>query len=205
MGLGRDTNLRKSSPSVSRAPAVVPGGTWYHCITSTYGAWLYGDARGFRTRHHREHVDGDYKSPPPPGLYAKEYTRSVRSLKQAPVRIGKALRRVVGEAFREKLVERGAFVVCIAVSGQHVHALVKVPRGVKPRFIMGLGKKNSNFKLKEHGWQGKLWAKRGRDLRINDRNHQLSVYHYILAHTNEGAWVWYWKKESSQVRQTRND
>jgi hypothetical protein len=29
---------------------------WYHIIMSTYGSWLYGDARGFRTRHHREHI-----------------------------------------------------------------------------------------------------------------------------------------------------
>jgi hypothetical protein len=38
-------------------------GRWYHIIETTYGAWLYGDQRGFRTRHHREHVDGDDKRP----------------------------------------------------------------------------------------------------------------------------------------------
>jgi hypothetical protein len=65
--------MRNSTAKTSRAPTVVPGGVWYHSITSTYGAWLYGDERGFRTRHHREHVDGDYKSPPPRGLYAKEF------------------------------------------------------------------------------------------------------------------------------------
>lgn len=192
--------MRKNVSRTSRAPTVVPGGTWYHCITSTYGSWLYGDARGFRTRHHREHVDGDYKSPPPRDAYAKELVRSVESLKQPPVRLAKSLRCIVGEAFREKLSERGAFVVCIAVSGQHVHILVKVPRGVTPRFLMGLGKKNSNFKLKEHGWQGKLWAKRGRDLRIKDRRYQLSVYRYILGHVKEGAWVWHWKMESEDAQ-----
>ena len=45
-------------------------GTWFHCISTTYGAWLYGDARGFRTRHHREHIVGDYRSPPPIEKYA---------------------------------------------------------------------------------------------------------------------------------------
>jgi hypothetical protein len=38
---------------------------WYHVTGSTYGAWLPGDPRGFRTRHHRQHVEGDYKDPPP--------------------------------------------------------------------------------------------------------------------------------------------
>jgi REP element-mobilizing transposase RayT len=190
--------MRKTTAKTSRVPTVVPGGTWYHCITTTYGAWLRGDPRGFRTRHHREHVDGDYKNPPPHGLYAKEFARSVQSLKQPSVTLGKPLRRIAGEAFREKLTERGAFIVCIAVSGQHVHVLAKIPRGVKPRFLMGLGKKNSNFKLKERGWEGKLWAKRGRDLRIKDRKHQLSVYRYILAHAKEGAWVWVWKDDDAQ-------
>ena len=40
---------------------------WFHVTAHTYGAWLAGDARGFRTRHHREHVEGDYKHPPPAG------------------------------------------------------------------------------------------------------------------------------------------
>jgi hypothetical protein len=30
----------------------------------TYGTWLPGDPKGFRTRHHREHIEGDYKKPP---------------------------------------------------------------------------------------------------------------------------------------------
>ena len=61
--------------------------TWFHVTTHTYGAWLYGDPRGFRTRHHREHVEGDYKNPPPPGTYAAKYERSKRLLKQDPVRL----------------------------------------------------------------------------------------------------------------------
>jgi hypothetical protein len=48
---------------------MTPDGAWYHIMLTTSGDWLYGDARGFRTRHHREHVEGDYKNPPPPGIY----------------------------------------------------------------------------------------------------------------------------------------
>ena len=39
---------------------------WYHCVGSTYGSWLRGDPRGFSTFRHREHVEGDYRSPPIP-------------------------------------------------------------------------------------------------------------------------------------------
>lgn len=40
---------------------------WYHVLTNTYGTWLRGDRRGWRERHHRKHVEGDYKNPPKPG------------------------------------------------------------------------------------------------------------------------------------------
>src|SRR5690349_5207107 len=42
---------------------------WFHCTTHTYGTWLRGDPRGWRSRNHREHVDGDYKHPPSNGKY----------------------------------------------------------------------------------------------------------------------------------------
>lgn len=45
---------------------IQPWNDWYHIMCHTYGTWLPGDPRGFRTRHHREHVEGDYKSPPHP-------------------------------------------------------------------------------------------------------------------------------------------
>jgi hypothetical protein len=189
----RASRAAKSPKNASRAPRVVPGGNWFHCIINTYGAWLYGDPRGFRTRHHREHVDGDYKNPPPPGLYAKQFERSVESLKQPPVTLSKAWRLIVGVAVRDKLEQRGAFVLCLTVSAQHVHRLAKLPRGVKPRIMMGFARKHAKFEVNDRGWEGKLWALRGRELRVKDRHHQLQVYRYILAHANEGAWVWQWK------------
>ncbi len=185
--------MRKNDDTVSHAMRVVPGGMWIHFIVNTYGSWLYGDPRGFRTRHHREHVEGDYKNPPPRGLYAKQLERSVQSLKQPAVRLGKAWRPIVGVAVREKLGERGAFVLCLAVAGQHVHVLAKVPRGSEPRLMMGLAKKHAAFEMKDRGWEGKLWARRGRELPVKDRKHQLQVYRYILAHAKQGAWVWHWR------------
>ncbi len=41
-----------------------PWRNWYHCMANTYGTWLPGDPRGWRSRHHREHVVGDYRNPP---------------------------------------------------------------------------------------------------------------------------------------------
>jgi hypothetical protein len=76
---------------------------WFHIVLTAYGAWMYGDPRGFRTRHHREHVEGDYKNPPPPGAYADKETRSRASLKQEPVTWSPRWRAIVGDALVARL------------------------------------------------------------------------------------------------------
>jgi len=169
-------------------------GRWIHFVETVYGAWLYGDARGFRTRHHREHVEGDYLHPPPAGAYESKQRRSMANLKQPPVVLAPSWRPIIGEAVRDRLQELGAFVLCLAQGGQHLHLLAKLPIGIEPRIWMGLAKKHSAFEAKEKGWQGRLWAKRGKELRVRNRAHQLNVYRYILAHEKQGAWVWVWKR-----------
>jgi hypothetical protein len=168
-------------------------GIWIHFVETVYGAWLYGDARGFRTRHHREHVEGDYKNPPSAGRYADQVQRSQERLKQAPVMLAPEWRPLIGAAIRDRVTALGAFVLCLSASGQHLHLLAQLPVDVEPRAWMGLAKKHSAFEAKARGWQGKLWGKRGKELRVRDRGHQLNVYWYILAHTEEGAWVWDWR------------
>lgn len=174
---------------------------WYHVIVSTYGAWLYGDSRGFRTRHHREHVEGDYKNPPPPGMYADKERRSRELLKQTPVVFPWDFREVVGNAVVEKLEQQGAIVACIAVARQHVHVLAKLPPG-KARAFMGVAKKHVWFVLRDRGWAHKVWGKRGKALPVRDRRHQLNVYRYIMDHEKEGAWVWTMlsRKEKKQAK-----
>src|SRR5205823_8268879 len=115
---------------------------WYHLIASTYGAWLYGDPRGFRTRHHREHVEGDYKNPPRPGMYEHEERRSREALKQPPVIFPSEFREVVGSAMLEKLEFQGALVACLAVASQHIHVLAKTSIG-KQREGMGAAKRHA--------------------------------------------------------------
>jgi hypothetical protein len=173
-------------------------GLWMHFIETVYGAWLYGDARGFRTRHHREHVEGDYMHPPPPGKYAGRLRPSIESLKQPPVVLGRKWRPIIGAAIRERLEEQATFVLCLSVSGHHMHVLAKLPEGCGPRHAMGLAKKHSWFEATRRGWRGKLWGKRGKEIRVRDRSHQLNVYRYILNHAREGAWFWAWNKPTDR-------
>lgn len=181
-----------SSPT---QPPDHPAWCWFHVILTSYGAWLDGDGRGFRTRHHREHIEGDYKNPPPAGEYAKRAARSRESLKQDPVVWGPEWRAVVGGALVERFQQLGAFVLCASVSRQHVHMLVKMPRKLA-RTWSGLAKKHAWFVARKKGWVQKMWGKRGKQLPIRNRAHQLNVYRYILAHVNEGAWIWEWTRKA---------
>jgi acetylornithine deacetylase/succinyl-diaminopimelate desuccinylase family protein len=164
---------------------------WFHLTTHTYAAWLYGDPRGFRTRHHREHIEGDYKTPPPPGKYADKYERSKESLKQEPVKLNAEFRAVVGAALRERLIGLGAEVIAVAMSATHAHILAKMPDSKEvQREWMGLAKKHAWFLARDKGWEGQMWGKRGKGVPIKDYDHQINAFNYIARHKKEGAWVW---------------
>ena len=152
---------------------------WYHIILTTYGSWLYGDSRGFRTRHHREHVEGDYNNPPPPGKYQDLEHRSRESLKQAQVVLSPDWRQIIGTALVERWQKLGALLVCVAVGGQHVHLLAKMPKS-QPRNWAGFAKRHAWFVARAKGWQGKLWGKRGKAVPIRNREHQLNVFSLYL-------------------------
>ena len=100
---------------------------WFHLIATTYGAWLPGDPRGFRTQGHRDHVEGDYKNPPPKGKYDARHRRSRKLQKYPTMTLTPAQRAVVGTALRERLEGLGALVLVVSVGGQHAHILAKLP------------------------------------------------------------------------------
>jgi hypothetical protein len=175
---------------------------WFHHVLSTYGAWLPGDSRGFRTRHHREHIEGDYKNPPPPGMYAARQRRSQELMKFNEVFLPVELFAVVGTALREKLIAQGAQVICQCVSAQHLHIQAHMPPE-QCRAWLGVAKKHAWFVLRdEHAWTGKLWGKRGKSVPIRDRQHQINVFDYILRHREQGAWVWSIRDEPPQKVET---
>ncbi len=167
---------------------------WFHIILTTYGAWLPGDPRGFRTRHHREHVDGDYKQPPPKGKYDERHRQSKKLTTYPAVVLPGAYRPVVGIALRDRLQQSGGDVLVISVNGQHLHIQVQLDQvqldDVDARYPVGDAKRHAWFELRKLGWTSKLWGLRCKIVRIKDYAHQKNVYYYILGHAAEGAWVW---------------
>jgi hypothetical protein len=158
-------------------------------IASTYGSWLPGDPRGFRTWHHTEHVEGDYRNPPPAGLYDERQARAKRLLKRPPVIIPPALREIVGLAILEQLQRNHCRVLALSVGGQQCHAQFQGEDG-DARDVFGHAKLHAWHALRKHGWTAKLWAQRPKVIRIRNRGHQRNLYSYIVSHRDEGAWVY---------------
>ena len=181
---------------------------WYHCMSNTYGTWLPGDPRGFRTRKHREHVEGDYKKPPPELKYDSRHDQAKRSLKRDPVILSPDARRACVDALVHAWVDRHSVeVLAVSVSAMHMHVLARFGCVVaqKPtpsrgglrerdpaRFFVAVAKERSAKVLANAGLvkPGGVWAKRGKIVQIKNRSHQLHVYRYILDHQDEGAATW---------------
>jgi len=178
---------------------------WYHLMSNTHGTWLPGDPRGFRARHHREHMDGDYKAPPPPGRYATRHRKSQQAMQRPAVHLPNDACRTAVEAIRHALVDVHSIEVpAIAVNAVHLHLLGRFPAMPRPtgrarsaiddppRHHLGIAKQWSAKTLAAKGLvaPGGVWARRGKVVAITDRPHQVKVYHYIMDHIEQGAAVW---------------
>jgi hypothetical protein len=176
-----------------------PWNNWFHCTGNTYGTWLRGDPRGWRARDHREHVEGDYRHPPPTGTYDKLQARSQRLMKRDRVVLSPALREVACRLMGQSLLKDGVELIDLCVSARHWHTLARF-RPVnsrrddrrEPRILLGRAKARAATAMGKSGLvaPGGIWAIRCRCLPVRDRAHQLSIVKYIRKHALQGAAVW---------------
>lgn len=192
---------------------------WFHIMFSTYGQWLPGDNRGWRTRHHRDHIEGDYRHPVPSNRRDGLYGASRLSMKGPALLVPPQDRPIIGHLALESLSIMDVEVLAPAVTVGHVHMLARcdkrapreVGRAVKRHVTTHLGRYlrwihrreppavcENPAVAPECAWRGerdrRLWAKRGREKPVRDRGHQLRVFGYILDHQEENAWVWDFRK-----------
>jgi hypothetical protein len=169
---------------------MLPWNDWYHATIHTYGTWLRGDPRGWRARHHREHVDGDYKNPPPKGKYDTLFEYSKFLMKRDPVRIDRELRQFVLDALIDKLLENQIPVAVGSLDGIHGHLLLQC-RDHDPRYWIGLAKKNASHLVRQLNLlpPGGLWGKRSHPEPIEDAGHFDNTFGYIKDHAKRGAVV----------------
>lgn len=183
---------------------------WYHVNGNTYGTWLRGEPRGWRSRHHREHVEGDYKNPPPPGAHDEAYQKSKR-LMEEPVFLSRQARAIACAELVASLQYQSVEPIACCVDGHHYHILARMvmpevrehvpawlvhtrhqPIYAFIRHVVGLAKSRAARAISGagHAPEGGVWAKRFKITPIRDRAHQLQVVRYIQAHANRGAAAW---------------
>jgi hypothetical protein len=163
---------------------------WYHCTTHTYGSWLRGSDLGYRERHHRKHVEGDWKNPPPAGMYAHIKRRSQALMSRRPVRLSYADQQLVLEGVVSSCEKDGIRLIALAIDYCHLHVLFSCSEH-NPRHWLGRAKGRVARQLLDAGRvEGRVWGKRCGVHPIQDRKHQVSVFRYILRHEERGAKVW---------------
>ncbi len=184
---------------------------WYHAVGSTHGTWIRGDPRGFRTYRHTQHVDGDYRNPPPPGVYAPLFEYGQGQLKHPPVKLAPEQRRIVCASMITRLKRDKADVIALAIGINHFHLLARFAllnaeeqarlrrsllrdgRDPAPRHSLGLARKEASFALSRARLKppGEVWARRPKFDPIRDRGHQVNVALYIWRHVYQGCIVYH--------------
>ena len=165
------------------------GKKWHHVNGNTYGTWLHGNRRGWRSRHGRDNCVGDYKNPPPDGMYDRLEDYSRRVMTGEPVILTPDQRAAACGAMIEKFASCGVTVLALSMGAKHYHILAHFP-DTRVRHWVGLAKKYASYILSELDLPGRVWARKCRPLPIRDRSHQVNTFEYILAHRQQGSCVW---------------
>ena len=171
--------------------------TVVHATLTTYGAWSWGDRRGYRTRGGRDVVDGDYRRPPvDTEVHQRRRAWTLATRKQEPVRIPPDLRASILDWIVERLqASDGVVVIAIAVAAMHVHLLIELPPRTAVKRLVGHAKRHVWFQL--DGRLGRaVWAAGCGVTPIRSRSHLENATAYILRHLDEGAAVWSRDRES---------
>ena len=170
----------------------LPWNDWYHCSGNMYGTWLRGDPRGWRARHHREHVEGDYKNPPTEN-FARQFRRSQKLMKKPAVVLASRQMKLAGWAMVERLLAARIELLSLSLDDHHFHLVARFPDH-RPRKYVGLAKQRAAYLLVQRGeLKAPVWGKRGLCLPITSRTHQVRSVNYDIDHGRRGAFVWTFK------------
>jgi hypothetical protein len=179
-----------------------PWNFWYHVTSNTKSTWLHGDPRGFRTRHHREHVEGDYRNSPLPGAYNDKLRRSQSLMKSPPVVLTREQCVIACSTMAEALTFHNIWFADIAVGPKHFHLLAQFPPdrcmangrpSLDPAMhFTGIAKKEAARRLSALRLrpQRHTWGKKSHCIPVESEEHFLFLKNrYIPDHINEGAIV----------------
>ncbi|HVS71810.1 MAG TPA: hypothetical protein VHQ47_11190 [Phycisphaerae bacterium] len=178
-------------------PKIIGWRHWYHLTLGTYGHWLPGDPRSWRERHHRRHVPGSHRHPPPPSDRAQrlhEYARG--RMTRPPFAFAPDDLATIGSHLLDSLRIQQAPIAAISVAKEHCHLLVRCEDD-KPRDCSGNLKVHIYHRM--FADQASPWEKGSHEEPIKDLAHGRWTFGYILDHEKEGAWVWGFRKRVTGI------
>lgn len=181
-------------------PAVHPaGGKWWLVTWTTYGSWLPGDPRGFRTWRGREYVAppkryaGVDETPYRAADYGERYRLS-QEISDDSVSLNPDQRRTACDACVADIIELGLAASVIAVGAVHTHLLARFgSRPIRP--TAGRLKSMMTRGIKEHdsSFQPKrTWSKGCHPSSCEDEREYHAKFRYVVRHRDEGAVVHVW-------------
>jgi REP element-mobilizing transposase RayT len=157
---------------------------------TTYGCWLPGDPRGFRTRGAKEFVPPPARysdvEPYEPEKYKRLYERSL-SETQKTILLNESQKQIAADAITE-VCSKFVSGAVIAVTKNHAHVFVDLPCNVTVEYFCGRVKSVSSLKLSDYGLKGRVWARKYHAKPIPDESAD-EVRNYVRSHENQDAVV----------------
>lgn len=162
---------------------------WNHVTWSTYGVWLPGDPRGFRSRGGKIQSTGDYRVKGLSNEHAGLLRFSRDAQSRPPVELNQMRRTEVLNLLLAEVNALDLAAQTVSVSRAHVHALIKLNAREER---LTIGKLKRRVSLKCRSWSpGGLWGEACWVDVIQDKAHFDAVAGYILNHAEkEKASVW---------------
>lgn len=174
-------------------------GNWWLVTWNTYGTWLPGDPRGFRTWRGHTYVPPPrrYAAPGEPTYdrrkFADVHARALNKTSDA-VRLVPPHRQVAMAAIVQDIAQLPLRPAILAVGGEHVHFLAKFG-SLKIRQTVGRLKSEATRAIKQADpafLPKRTWAKECHMRRLDDERAYCNAYAYIQRHINEGAAIHTW-------------
>lgn len=172
-------------------------GKWWLVTFGTYGQWLPGDPRGFKTWRGRRYI------PPPEGKshfgeptynpddFRDEHERA-QEMVQTPVSFSPEQRSIVAQAISNDIENLPMTPSILAVAGVHVHLIAKFG-GLKVRPTVGRFRFAATQMLHENGFVGRFWGKGCHMESLPDEEAFLQAFAYVKSHEAEGAIIKIWQ------------
>jgi hypothetical protein len=170
---------------------------WWLISWTTYGTWLPGDERGYRTWRGRQYVPPPkrYANPGEPTYQAREHVavrELAESIAEAPVYLSRNQIEIALATMVEEISEVPIVPAIMSVGDWHVHWLCYFgPLKIRP--VVERIKAAATRDLNAHGFEGKRPWTKGCNMRSKaTRQECRNAYKYVRDHRNQGCLIYEW-------------